>query len=198
MEYQNWHRLTGAKNNFELMLSKFKDLPNLEYLQIGVFVGYCSAWLFKNVLTHETSRLTDIDSWDLPRTYLVWEEKWGQEGWLEVEKSYDERISPYKDKTIKIKDYSKNWLISNRDKRYDLIYIDGDHSKQNVIEDAILSWDLLKNNGILVFDDYTWISPSGECAKTTIDAFVDIYKDKIEILLSNTQLWIKKTNDTIY
>jgi predicted O-methyltransferase YrrM len=36
---------------------------------------------------------------------------------------------------------------------YDLIYIDGSHFPADVLEDAVLSWRLLKPGGMLIFDD---------------------------------------------
>lgn len=81
---------------------------------------------------------------------------------------------------------------------YDFIYIDGDHHAASVLEDAVLSFPLLKKGGIMIFDDYRW----GEQLETTperlnipkpaIDAFLDIYADKIKVLLKDYQVIIEK------
>ena len=40
---------------------------------------------------------------------------------------------------------------------FDIIYIDGSHAVNDVLEDAVLSFRLLKPEGILIFDDYRWV-----------------------------------------
>jgi len=39
---------------------------------------------------------------------------------------------------------------------FDFIYIDGDHHASAVLEDAVLCFPLLKDGGLLIFDDYLW------------------------------------------
>jgi len=41
---------------------------------------------------------------------------------------------------------------------FDVIYIDGAHDAFSVIKDFILADSLLKTSGVIVFDDYNWIS----------------------------------------
>ena len=43
---------------------------------------------------------------------------------------------------------------------YDIIYIDGSHATSDVLEDAVLSYRLLKPGGLLIFDDYHWAGRS--------------------------------------
>ena len=74
---------------------------------------------------------------------------------------------------------------------YDFIYVDGDHSKEAVYKDAILSFEKLKINGILIFDDYLWEN-NGQSPKIAIDKFLDEYNDKINVLMINYQVIIKK------
>jgi len=61
-QYPNWFEASG-QYNFERFLSGYVGMPNLNYLQLGVFTGDTSDWLMNNVLTHETARLTDVDTW---------------------------------------------------------------------------------------------------------------------------------------
>lgn len=52
-----------------------------------------------------------------------------------------------------------NELVSrNLKKCFDIIFIDGDHSTNAVINDFKLSNLLIKDTGIIIFDDYTWIA----------------------------------------
>jgi predicted O-methyltransferase YrrM len=63
-----------------------------------------------------------------------------------------------------------------------------------VLRDALLAWRLLKPGGIIAFDDYLWEDPRGIAyqPKWSIDTFVAIVKDDSEILVSNSQVWLKK------
>ena len=189
--YPNWFDITG-KDNFQEYLSEHKDKPNLHYLQLGVYTGDTSNWLMKNVLTNESSHLTDVDTWlgspdeqihkmfdfeDIYQLYLS-----------RMERFYP-RVHHKRERTF-------DFLNAEKNNTYDFIYIDADHVAASVLSDAELSWPLLKSGGILAFDDYTWgpeLEPS-LVPKTAIDLFVNKYKDEIETIAINSQYWIKNMN----
>ncbi len=60
--YPNWFAET-AQQNFATYLAEFKDKPNLKFLQLGVFTGDATVWLCNNILTDDTSKLIDVDTW---------------------------------------------------------------------------------------------------------------------------------------
>ena len=85
---------------------------------------------------------------------------------------------------------TKTYLLSNQDKKYDFIYIDASHEKDWVLFDAINSFSLLKEGGLMIFDDYGW----GEC-NIGIDSFLTCYQDNIEIFYKGYQVMlIKRSN----
>ena len=51
---------------------------------------------------------------------------------------------------------TSNEFFQKNHKHFDLIYIDGDHSSEQVKIDLVNSWKVLKNGGFLVLDDYMW------------------------------------------
>ena len=63
-----------------------------------------------------------------------------------------------------------------------------------MLRDAVLSWRLLKPGGIIAFDDYLWEDLRGIEYQPgwSIDTFVGIVKDDSEVLVSNSQVWLKK------
>ena len=193
MNYENWHA-QNAQQNFRNELMEFRGKPNLNYLQIGAFSGDCSLWLFRNVLTDPSSRLTDVDCWGIKNTkdYLYQMAF----DWQDVENAYDAKIEKYKDRINKCKAMSKDWLLANRTEQYDFIYIDGDHTPKATMTDAMLSWDLLKVGGIMAFDDYLWQHPNGDPFRPgpAIDLFQQMYRNESQLIVSNWQLWLKKTN----
>jgi hypothetical protein len=66
----------------------------------------------------------------------------------------------------------------------------------NVLRDAVLSFEILKPGGIMVFDDYSWrVMPRDiDCPKIAIDAFVACYADHLEFLGKGSQYAIRKLN----
>ena len=77
---------------------------------------------------------------------------------------------------------------------YDFIYIDGDHSEKAVWLDAVLSFDILKVGGIMIFDDYTW-NVGDKSPKKAVDRFLQRYSDMISVLFINSQVGIQKIGD---
>jgi predicted O-methyltransferase YrrM len=71
---------------------------------------------------------------------------------------------------------------------FDIIYIDGSHDAADVLEDAILSWRLLKDGGVLIFDDYL-LSAGME---RSIDTFFSFFSGHFEPVHVGWQVLMKK------
>ncbi len=186
-EYPNWFEMT-AKQNFESQLLPLAGKFNLRFLQIGAFTGDATVWLVDNILTQSNSVLEDVDIWTGSD-----EQEHKDMDWEDVERVYDSRIA-FRPNVIKYKMLSTGYLKSLAEPTFDFIYIDGDHTAEGVLRDALLAWRLLKPGGIIAFDDYLWEDPRGIAyqPKWSIDTFVAIVKDDSEILISNSQVWLKK------
>ena len=85
---------------------------------------------------------------------------------------------------------------------FDFIYIDGSHQAPDVLLDAVLSFRLLKKNGIMGFDDYLWKEASSRdfdpirSPKIAIDAFTNIYCRKINIIPTRvSQIYVQKISN---
>ena len=73
----------------------------------------------------------------------------------------------------------------------DIIYIDGNHEPNYVLEDAVLSFRKLKSNGILIFDDYGWGGPN--LTQKGIDGFLSAYSKKYRFIGERiTQIFLRK------
>jgi hypothetical protein len=61
--------------------------------------------------------------------------------------------------------------------------------------DTLFSWDLLKNGGILIFDDYKWdyALPMEMRPTFALDVFLILFQDEFEVLIKDYQLIIRKT-----
>ena len=189
--YPNWFEATG-QYNFKRFLSGHVGMPNLNYLQLGVFTGDTSDWLMNNVLTHETSRLTDVDTWlgsseesDVHDNY----------DFEDVYQLYLKRMEGFSPRIHNQRGTTFDFLNAEKNNTYDFIYIDADHVASSVLSDAEMSWPLLKTGGIMAFDDYAWgdEKPDHLRPKTAILEFVVKYKKEVKKMAANHQYWIEKT-----
>lgn len=186
-EYPNWFKQT-AEDNFKSILTPYADKFNLRFLQIGVYTGDATVWLIDNILTNRNSVLEDVDIWTGSD-----EDEHKAMDWADIEQVYDSRIA-FRPNVIKYKMDSKEYMRSMEKVTFDFIYIDGDHTAEGVLQDAVLAWRLLKPGGIIAFDDYLWTDPRGVEYQPgwAIDTFVGVVKDESEVLVSNAQVWLKK------
>ena len=76
----------------------------------------------------------------------------------------------------------------------------GSHQAPDVLSDAVLSFSLLREGGVIAFDDYLWAEDMSygrdplRCPKPAIDAFINIYFRKVEVISAPLyQMYIRKT-----
>ena len=99
--------------------------------------------------------------------------------------------SGHKNKIIVNRGYSNREVLKFEDEFFDIIYIDGNHEPEYVLEDAVLCFRKLKKNGIMIFDDYTEGNP--HLTQRGIDGFIHGFCKRITLLgLENGQVYIKK------
>lgn len=165
-------------------------------LEIGSFEGQAAAWLLKEVLTHETSRLFCIDTFQGSVN-----ENFNTSG-LEArhKKNIEATGSAHKVKTL-VGD-SKVMLWGLDLGRFDFVYVDGSHVAADVLQDSVLAWGLLKVGGIIIFDDYLWETPLAMAnsnmydtrlrPKEAIDSFLSFMGENLKVLHRGSQLAVKK------
>src|SRR4051794_6724341 len=155
------------------ILHDFKN-QKINVLEVGSYEGRSSTWILDELFKNPASRLVVIDSFErlLPdidneKNFLENLKKTGKEDQVEI-----------------IKSNSWDALFElNREKRimFDFIYIDASHIACDVLSDAILSWTLLKEGGIMIFDDYGFDLYKDEFfnAKIAVDSFLRCYQQHI-------------------
>ena len=166
---------------WERALAEFKGRPGLKYLEIGLFEGRSALWMLENILTHPTARMIGIDIFTGPvkDRYLTNIQRAGAEEKIQtvVEKSQ-----------VALRRLPLN--------SFDVIYIDGSHVPEAVLEDAVLSWGLLKDEGVLIFDDYRWFrhAPGDDTdfPKLAIDAFLRCFEGHFDVVHNSYQLILRK------
>ncbi len=170
---------------WERVLEPFKGKAHVQYLEIGVYEGRSALWMLENVLTHPTARLTGVDIFTGPYKdkYLANTERSGAAA-----------------KVRTITGYSQVVLRELPLDSFDIIYVDGSHSKNDVLEDAVLCSRLLKEQGVLIFDDYRWAGcfvrgPSDrptDFPKAGIDAFAQCFDEQFEVIHNSYQMILRK------
>lgn len=206
-EYTNNWFASTAKGVWDSLIPKINPTRILE---IGSYEGASTCYLIEKLATSKEIELHCVDTW-----------KGGVEhkkgGSAEVNMSDVERrfhhntkiaISKIKNSVQLVlhKEYSdvalSKLITEGKQGFFDFIYIDGSHEAPDVLCDALLSFRLLKNNGVIAFDDYLWQEqlPYGtdpiRCPKPAIDAFTNIYCRKIRVMSAPLyQLYVKKISD---
>lgn len=160
-----------------------KDRCASKILEIGSFEGRSALWFLENVLRTD-GHFTTVDPL---RSFVNQEDVLVENINMGVLPTQTYRL---------IKNYSNRALpkLILDDEKFDIIYVDGDHTAPMVLSDAVMSFDLLEPNGIMVFDDYLWENAPGELKqpKIAIDSFVQVYAEKLTVISTNWQLAIKK------
>jgi hypothetical protein len=185
MEFPNW--FVGQQYNFENHLSDLVDKPKLRFLQIGAYTGDASVWLLEHILTDKDSYLLDVDTWAGSD-----ETEHSKIDFDKVYEYYKERMEPYPN-VRSVRNDSDNFFRNNKTE-FDFIYIDGDHTADQVARDAESAWQLLKSGGIMAFDDYRWgedLKPE-LTPKPAINEFLEKYTGEYELLSKDYQVWIRK------
>jgi predicted O-methyltransferase YrrM len=170
---------SGNIPGFSKHLAHLRDIP-CTALEIGSYEGRSAVWLLDNILTNEQSRLTCIDIFEQPLL------------------SKNLKSSSGSHKTQFILGASARILKTLPLRFFDFVYIDGFHGQVEVLEDAVLSFRLAKTGAMICFDDYAWNDPKLNrhgTPKIAIDAFLNIYNKKIDIVDVGYQIWIRKKSE---
>jgi GR25 family glycosyltransferase involved in LPS biosynthesis len=126
-----------------------KDISQpMEVLEIGSFEGRSTSWISNNMLKHPNSRLDIIDRFN-DDLFDVFRKN------IAMSKNSD-KITPHNgDSRV----FLPIFLVQNR--KYDFIYVDGSRKIDNIMIDALICSNLLKDNGVIIFSDYGWINEGG-------------------------------------
>lgn len=163
----------------------------INYLEIGTLCGANLLSVIQTYGKHKDSKLHCIDPWENYTEYPEYFDMQNNNYEL-FKKNINKLEDDIKSKIVINRGYSHNIVHTLEDNFFDIIYIDGNHEPEFVLEDAVLSFRKLKNNGVMIFDDY---GMNGEVkTKLGIDAFIQGYHKRLNnnISFKNGQLFISK------
>ena len=173
---------------FEEFLSEFKGKPCM-FLESCSFEGMSTIWMLENILTEESSQIFCIDAWA----------EWTGDAFVRFVSNINK--TGFRNKVHIVKGDSSEELRVFPNHYFDFIYVDGNHDEKAVIKDAIGSFRVLKRGGIIAFDDYLlgvrYPNSHGSkamngSAKKAIDYFIETFKDELDVIHNDYQLWIRK------
>lgn len=159
---------------------------NLHFLEIGCFEGRTTLWLFENVLTEPSSRLTVIDTFTGSPEFDS----------IGVSRDFHGRflanVAPHADRLTVCEGRSHD-VLPTLTGQFDFVFVDGSHRADDVWQDAVLAWPLLRPGGLLVFDDYLWGDQKSEHSpRIGVDRFLDEYADLLHVVHMDYQVTVEK------
>lgn len=154
-------------------------------LEVGVFEGRSTCWILQNMLPADGT-IVCVDTFeggvehahlDMSATQAQFlsniSEVQGQDQTLilKVNQSFEALLDLYSD-----------------NETFDFIYVDGSHESINVLEDSVLAYRMLTLGGVMLWDDYR----GGAGVGKAVDTFLRVYRDNVDVIISNYQLGIRK------
>jgi hypothetical protein len=186
---------TNGLVNFEYAKDQMGTLPE-SILEIGCHEGRSTCWMLENLLA-ENGAITCIDPFANEPLSAFRNEHPPENRIIEQIFSHNTDLARQPGQKIRLMPtlsfYALAELITEN-AQFDFIYVDGSHSADEVLADAVMAFGLLKKNGYMIFDDYLWMVATDmlDRPKMSIDAFVNMFQKHIEVKLINYQLVIKK------
>jgi len=199
-----WHRWYEGKDfsndwftmNIETwlrVLDPYKS-RSLEILEIGSWEGR-SAIAFLEMLPLCTLTCVDkfggepADPNDLLR----------REQFLRMEGRFDRNTAQYAPRLTKMKGPASAMLdtLAQNKRRFDIIYIDADHSRSAVLADSVMAWPLLRIGGLMIWDDVEFHLEweASERPADAIKMFSAIFGDSFRELYRGWQLIVRKEGE---
>ena len=162
-----------------------KNKNNFEILEIGSFEGLSTTYFIDNFLTKSDSKITTVDPFLLYSEndhITIMDHIQIRNFFFNISKSaYPEKVQYL--------GLTSDQFFEINNKKYDLIYIDGMHTKEQIPKDIINSWNSLLIDGIIWMDDY--LGDNGKL-KFIFDKTLKSLKGKHKIVHRGYQIAIKK------
>ena len=165
-----------------------KNLANtkIKYLlEIGSYEGR-SALFFLDLF--KITKISCVDTWSGSDEHK-------DINFHAIENNFDLNTKSFKEKKtlLKFKMTSDEFFKQNKNK-FDFIYVDGDHAKDQVYKDLINSWSILNSNGFLLIDDYMWwyFKDLKKNPASAVNSFINKYFDQVRKIVIWHQVLLQK------
>jgi len=174
----------------EVLQSKIDPTKKHTILEIGVFEGASSCWWSDNLLNHPESVLFSIDPFTGSEEHHANPQEYPTLNRIEQIARANIAKSKNASKVNVVKGAS--WDVFHvikelTDNKIDILYIDGAHDRFSVTRDVALYWPLVKNDGLVIFDDYPY--PDTQIA---VNSFLNMSDQCTQAFGLSSQLWVVK------
>jgi predicted O-methyltransferase YrrM len=184
----------GSITNISHIINHF-GVPN-NFCEVGVYEGLTTFWLSDNYTPH--NKKLQIYGIDYHTTSVEI-----KENLKDIQSRFLHNMEINSHKNIHyINKKSEDGLIDliNQNKKFELIYIDGDHTASCVLTDLVLSWKLLIKGGVILCDDATtWkytdknnTSSNQMSPRLAIETFIQCNWHKLKVL------WLPDSSQTAF
>ena len=186
----------------EIVVSQFNGKENVRCLEVGSFEGKSTVFTAENVCNGPNSIIHAVDHWlgsyaEKEHDGVAAEDKLYCRFVLNT-KSY-EQVSLYRDSAAKVLTHMNSLHLKEVHDKYNFLYIDASHWAKDVMVDAVMGWEILNVNGILVFDDYGGWTLESRIPHTgpqlAIDSFLQTYSTMYHDIRTNWQRYVEKISD---
>jgi predicted O-methyltransferase YrrM len=192
---QDWftHNTTNFNDCKTRLVKSFNEVNSI--LEIGCHEGRATCWMLDNMLSDKGTitcidpflGVDDPDQADPGLRYKPLEDRF----------NYNVAISKKSTQTVNVipsGSYTALATLITAREQYDFIYVDGDHAGEGALTDACMSWGLLRQGGIMLFDDYFWdhVPDILDRPKAAIDAFMNTFTRRFKVTGVGYQIAIQK------
>ncbi len=177
--------------NFEFCMSALETKQ--DFLEIGCFEGRASVWMLQNGLDPD-GKLTCIDTFQGSEEHAAMGLNLNELFDTFKQNVEEGKVADQVVESIQATSYQGLAKLIQRGDEFDFIYVDGSHTAPDVMTDACMAFGVLKQGGIMLFDDYLWKDVPGilHRPKLAVDLFVTLFSEKAELLMLGYQLAVRK------
>ena len=175
--------------NFEVIKEAMPHCSSI--LEIGCFEGRATCWMLENMLS-DTGDICCIDT-------FAGSQEHANIDFDEMSTTFTDNVSEVKKEyqTVEVFEGSSHTQLAqiiDRGYSFDFIYIDGDHTAAGVMTDSCMAFPLLRQGGVMLWDDYLWEDAPGieNRPKMAIDTFLAMYASQCNIVVIGYQLAVVK------
>lgn len=144
-----------------------KYLPyNMVFCEVGVLAG---DWTKAVLETDKISHFYALDTFDRPQTHKIFEDK---DSSITHRMLYENRFKEHiaQNKMTILEGDSKETLKLLDNNSVDVFYLDSYHSYEQVNAELSIVKDKIKEDGLIIFNDYTFYDPYYKCELGVIAA----------------------------
>ena len=189
---------------WEMLLPRFAPKRILE---IGSYEGRSACYMIEKFGPSQPLELHCVDTWEGGVEH-------DRASMSSVEARFDKNVQTALRKAgnpqVVVKKHKKpsymalaELITVERKATFDMLYVDGSHQAPHVLTDAVMGFHLVRNGGLMIFDDYLWsMEEMGKqdmfnMPKMAIEAFVNIFTRKAVLVRGAPvyQLFVTKIGD---